>query len=290
MPFGEYENFNDCVRKNKDKDDPQAYCAQLHFNMMGKWPSEATFHAKAEASKRLAEILDDKIKSYKLISKKFTGNRIDLEIAIFIDVNGYEKERRIKAYYDIKDGELKNTYGNEDYFTKDKLNEIAKDVLKDIYPASKQAFKEVNKIASTVGVEVSNPVNDLIILENKYKNIAKIERLGNYIFLTHISQTTAESIAKELAQQYSGKIMVFDFDVEEHTGSKHATQNNNEQVRRVAAFDIKSFVNTMKNAGKTFDEIVEAVITKINIKDIQAVKKIVNDALSGKFSGIKIIG
>lgn len=29
MPFGEYTDFDDCVAKNKDKDDPQAYCAAI---------------------------------------------------------------------------------------------------------------------------------------------------------------------------------------------------------------------------------------------------------------------
>jgi len=29
MPFGEYENFDDCVAKNQDKEDPKAYCAAL---------------------------------------------------------------------------------------------------------------------------------------------------------------------------------------------------------------------------------------------------------------------
>jgi len=29
MPFGPYRDFDDCVRKNQDKDNPQAYCAAL---------------------------------------------------------------------------------------------------------------------------------------------------------------------------------------------------------------------------------------------------------------------
>jgi len=29
MPFGPYKDFDDCVRKNQDKSDPQAYCAAL---------------------------------------------------------------------------------------------------------------------------------------------------------------------------------------------------------------------------------------------------------------------
>lgn len=29
LPFGEYESFDDCVAKNQDKDDPEAYCATI---------------------------------------------------------------------------------------------------------------------------------------------------------------------------------------------------------------------------------------------------------------------
>ena len=29
MPFAGYKDFADCVAKNRDKDDPQAYCAAI---------------------------------------------------------------------------------------------------------------------------------------------------------------------------------------------------------------------------------------------------------------------
>jgi hypothetical protein len=29
MPFADYKNFKDCVSKNQDKDDPEAYCAEI---------------------------------------------------------------------------------------------------------------------------------------------------------------------------------------------------------------------------------------------------------------------
>jgi len=29
MPFGPYKDFADCVSKNRDKDDPKAYCAEV---------------------------------------------------------------------------------------------------------------------------------------------------------------------------------------------------------------------------------------------------------------------
>jgi len=39
-PFGKYANFADCVRDNRDKKNPEAYCAALHKKITGKWPTE----------------------------------------------------------------------------------------------------------------------------------------------------------------------------------------------------------------------------------------------------------
>jgi len=40
-PFGEYSSMEDCIAKNKGKvDDPGAYCATIHHEITGKWPSE----------------------------------------------------------------------------------------------------------------------------------------------------------------------------------------------------------------------------------------------------------
>jgi hypothetical protein len=35
MPFGEYKNFKDCVDKNQDKEDPEAYCAKIQKQIEG---------------------------------------------------------------------------------------------------------------------------------------------------------------------------------------------------------------------------------------------------------------
>jgi len=40
IPFGEYTDFAECVRKNQDKRDPEAYCAQIHKDITGEWPTE----------------------------------------------------------------------------------------------------------------------------------------------------------------------------------------------------------------------------------------------------------
>ncbi len=40
MPFGDFKDFQDCVDKNSDKSNPEAYCAWLHKRITGKWPTE----------------------------------------------------------------------------------------------------------------------------------------------------------------------------------------------------------------------------------------------------------
>lgn len=39
-PFGEYENFKECTEKNREKENPEAYCASVHEKITGKWPAE----------------------------------------------------------------------------------------------------------------------------------------------------------------------------------------------------------------------------------------------------------
>ena len=39
-PFGDYTDFADCVAKNQDKTNPQAFCAWLHKKITGKTPAE----------------------------------------------------------------------------------------------------------------------------------------------------------------------------------------------------------------------------------------------------------
>ena len=41
MPFADYEDFNACVRGNEDKDDPEAYCAEIKRQVEGSELSDA---------------------------------------------------------------------------------------------------------------------------------------------------------------------------------------------------------------------------------------------------------
>lgn len=48
MPFGEYKDFDDCVAKNSDKKNPEAYCATVHKKITGKWPNEENYKERLE--------------------------------------------------------------------------------------------------------------------------------------------------------------------------------------------------------------------------------------------------
>jgi len=49
MPFGPYKEFSDCVRANRDKKDPEAYCATIHKEITGQWPGQLRARAAKEA-------------------------------------------------------------------------------------------------------------------------------------------------------------------------------------------------------------------------------------------------
>lgn len=36
MPFGDYDSFEDCIAKNQDKGDPEAYCATIKKQIEGE--------------------------------------------------------------------------------------------------------------------------------------------------------------------------------------------------------------------------------------------------------------
>lgn len=60
-PFGGFDNFDDCVAQNQDKDDPEAFCAFLHQQITGDFPGDKSLrlrgiaHGITEAVKALRD-------------------------------------------------------------------------------------------------------------------------------------------------------------------------------------------------------------------------------------------
>ncbi len=72
MPFGKYKNHEDCVRKNRDKKDPDAFCAWLERKIEGRDPVFMQFIDQPEFWQGLyrLEFLATNLLGLKLIDKE----------------------------------------------------------------------------------------------------------------------------------------------------------------------------------------------------------------------------
>ena len=68
MPFGPYKDFEDCVRQNQDKEDPEAFCAWLEKELTGKWPGQA--------SKAVVERAEQKAKDFIMAASSIRLNEV----------------------------------------------------------------------------------------------------------------------------------------------------------------------------------------------------------------------
>lgn len=89
MPFGDFKDFEDCVSKNQDKDNPEGFCAFLHKKITGKYPSEM------EAT---GDIMNDKEELMKeIISLTEEIDRKENELNEKIDIDKSKDEDIDKA-------------------------------------------------------------------------------------------------------------------------------------------------------------------------------------------------
>ena len=70
MPFGEYKDFDDCVSKNKDKDDPSAYCGSIKAKIEKDNPVELIDSTKIEDALSILEEIDSKKESGKITQEE----------------------------------------------------------------------------------------------------------------------------------------------------------------------------------------------------------------------------
>jgi SPP1 gp7 family putative phage head morphogenesis protein len=97
-PFGEYADFQACVRANSDKGNPEAYCAELHKKVTGKWPSEKAW-SNNPLILRENEVLDD-TRLERTIVYVLRQNEKKIKDLIEKEV-GVNKLQEIKAVDDI---------------------------------------------------------------------------------------------------------------------------------------------------------------------------------------------
>ena len=103
-PFGEYNDFSDCVSKNKDKKNPEGYCAVTHKKITDKWTREAM---KAIASKIVQAIgvqyenKEDEELVDAILSEKM-GN-LEWIVAHWVwDMSDYDKKEALKELKELK--------------------------------------------------------------------------------------------------------------------------------------------------------------------------------------------
>jgi len=61
MPFGKYKDFDACVKDNKNKDNPEAFCSWLHHKITGKWPREAKENSMTIVRRIAKKVVEEKI-------------------------------------------------------------------------------------------------------------------------------------------------------------------------------------------------------------------------------------
>lgn len=103
MPFAGYDDFDACVRDNSDVEDPEAYCAQVHYEVTGDWPSE-----KFEKKFNSDAVINTPLKAAEIMTKADdillgTWNQIDMN-ALDLLKSFVEQEndpRRVKQVIDM---------------------------------------------------------------------------------------------------------------------------------------------------------------------------------------------
>lgn len=91
-PFAEYKNFEDCVAKNQDKEDPEAYCAEIKRKVEGSQATDQEggvpktdkerliAHFGEEVATKLLELIGEE--AYKLLPPRGTKVQQDQELSI----------------------------------------------------------------------------------------------------------------------------------------------------------------------------------------------------------------
>lgn len=57
-PFGPYDDFADCVAKNQEKENPEGFCAWLHHELTGEWPTETVGKTRAQWEQRVQAVFE----------------------------------------------------------------------------------------------------------------------------------------------------------------------------------------------------------------------------------------
>ena len=177
-PFGEYADFDACVRANKNKNNPEAYCAELHKKITGKWPSEKAMQTIGNPLiLRENEVIDD--------------SRLERSIVYLLRQN----EKKIKELIEKEIG--KNTL--KEIKSVDDIIKAIKGIL--TFEGIKLISDEVIKNTFTKGWDSAEKQLDQNILVNR----EALDYIQDYTFANIKNMT--EEIANDLRAELQRGIM-----------------------------------------------------------------------------------
>lgn len=114
MPFADYDSFEDCVSDNQDKDSPEGFCAWLHYQTTGEWPSTKNITKKGDDGMPLKirgieesyEQLREKLRLH--FEKDYKEPFIIYTFSDAVILKDYSNEKTYEIEYAIIDGKIKS--------------------------------------------------------------------------------------------------------------------------------------------------------------------------------------
>ena len=177
MPFADYADFADCVADNQDKDSPEGFCAWLHFETTGEWPSTKNIKRKgdenmpAKKARGAAGSYEEKREQLRIhFEKDFKDSYIIYTFPDAVILKDYKTDKNYEIEYAIIDDEIKSGEPKEveivyilksllevakDNVTEKKVNEALKVYL---YYIANQKWPEEKEEETRKGTELTGPI------------------------------------------------------------------------------------------------------------------------------------
>jgi len=132
-PFAGYKDFDDCVRKNSDKSNPKAYCAEIMRKVEGKDMEE-------KATYPWDECIRDQMRRY--------GSKEKAEKICGAIRAGTVRRKSVDEYYTVK--QLIEDKGGNSMTEETKKTEAKKEETKTEVKDSSKDFKEIKKSLKSI--------------------------------------------------------------------------------------------------------------------------------------------
>jgi len=120
-PFADYDSWEDCISKNQEKDDPEAYCASVKQEVEGETVKENVYDAQKAIVETVKNIRKTQAKRNRIISENFNKlNQAAANLAANVS-NAREEAKRIFTELGKMRSDLKTTQK----YNAEKLSQLA---------------------------------------------------------------------------------------------------------------------------------------------------------------------